>query len=119
LGGGNTLASRWARLYAHPTAEEEALELHVAALGVPYRFQHPVFPAHAILDYAVFPPGGAKWALEIDGKSHFTSAGRLKDLERTAKLEALGWRVWRCTNDEVANNPARVAARFWETVTTP
>jgi len=46
----------------------------------------------------------AKLAVEVDGESHFTEQGLAYDAERTTYLEALGIRVLRFTNLEVARN---------------
>lgn len=104
---GNSFLGRWARLYTAPTRAELAAEAAVCKLGVPYRAQHPVFAAWAVLDFAVFPAGlgpdgkAPGIALEIDGASHRTAKARAKDAERTAKLEARGWKVVRVTNEEI------------------
>ena len=42
--------------------------------------------------------------IEIDGDSHGTQEGQLKDQERTAFLESKGLRVERFTNREVLHN---------------
>lgn len=34
---------RWAALYADPTPAEQAIEPAIASMGVPYRFQHPLW----------------------------------------------------------------------------
>jgi very-short-patch-repair endonuclease len=41
----------------------------------------------------------------VDGPEHRTAAGRRKDAERTKKLNAAGWTVVRCTNDEALADP--------------
>lgn len=105
---------RWAALYASPTDPEIALEPAVAALGVPYRAQHPVFGKGAILDFAVYPRGlnAPGVDLEVDGSSHRTKRGRENDVVRTAKLTAAGWTVWRCTNEEALADPEGTVARM-------
>ena len=45
-----------------------------------------------------------KVIVEIDGATHFTDDELLKDAERTAKLEALGYRINRVTNTDVYHN---------------
>jgi very-short-patch-repair endonuclease len=107
----NPLATNWSKLYSNPTRHEEALEPHVAALGRPYRFQHPFWSAWAIADFA-FPLDQV--VIEVDGESHFRPSQRVKDRERTKRLEAMGWRVFRCTNDEVEEDVEGVIARFVE-----
>lgn len=46
----------------------------------------------------------AQLVLEVDGDSHFTPEGQLRDAERTAYLKAQGLRLLRFTNLEVAEN---------------
>lgn len=120
---GNAFPVRWLRLYLRPTGPELALEPAVAALGVPYRFQHPIPGMRTaegktlspILDFAVYPNGTDQpgIAFEVDGESHFTPAGRAKDAIRTATLEAAGWVVCRCTNEEATSHPDVTVARMW------
>jgi len=112
---GNTFLSRWSRLYSRPTAPELAMEPAVAALGVPYRFQHPIFARGVIPDFALFPDGYPVPGVifEVDGDSHRSPAARRKDAERTAKLEADGWTVVRCENDEAVSDPRATVARMW------
>lgn len=102
------MLQRWAKLYGG-TPSEHALEPHLARLGHVLRFQYPVWGCGAFLDFA-FP--AQKVAVEVDGDEHRTKAGRLKDEARTAKLEARGWRVWRCTNSDCLSNPAEVVKRL-------
>lgn len=98
----------WARLYSQPTKAEQALEPHVAALGIPYRAQHPVFSVGHILDFALLTE---KIAIEVDGASHRGPKAQAKDAIRTAKLERLGWVVTRMTNEEAMNDPEATLAR--------
>lgn len=94
--------NRWAKLYTKPTEAEQALEPAIAALGKPYRAQHPVFAAGCIVDFALLGP---KIVIEVDGTSHQSQEAQRKDRERTLKLEALGWVVVRCTNREAKEDP--------------
>ena len=100
---------RWAKLYADQTPAERAIEPHIAKLGVPYRAQHPVFSCGFILDFALLD---RKLAIEVDGKSHRGAAAKAADAERTAKLNAYGWTVVRCTNEEALADPAGTVARL-------
>ena len=108
----NAMANRWCRLVLG-TPAELSLEPHIAALGLRYRFQHPLwlfdgrlryFPDFALLDAMV--------VVEVDDPSHATPKKRRADAERTQKLEAAGWRVWRCTNREALVDPAGTVARL-------
>ena len=83
------------------------MEKAVAALGVPYRFQHLVMPY--ILDFAL---PDQMVAIEVDGPSHFTTKGVESDRERTAKLEARGWTVVRCRNEDAVKDPVGTLARI-------
>lgn len=97
----NFFLSNWARLWKG-TAPEHAMEPAVASLGLPYRWQNPVFGSHAILDFA-WPT--LMVALEIDGKEHRTKSGLVKDRDRTERLQAKGWTVLRCTNEDALRDP--------------
>lgn len=96
------LLKNWASLYSNQTDFEKLMEPEIASLGVRYRTQHPVwslgvFPDFVLLDYKV--------VIEVDDKSHRGKAKKKADEERTAKLVKLGWRVTRCTNEAVKENP--------------
>ena len=52
--------------------------------------------------------------IEIDGDSHFSSAGERYDGGRTRALQELGLRVIRFTNDEVMENFDAVCNRILE-----
>lgn len=99
----------WAKLYTAPTQAELALEPAVAALGRPYRAQHPVFALGCICDFALL---NERIVFEVDGKSHNGKAAKEKDRERTRKLEKLGWVVARCTNDEALDDPKSSVSRM-------
>lgn len=74
----------------------------MAALGVPYRSQHPVWATGAILDFALLDQ---KVAIEVDGPNHKQPKKKKADQERTAKLEKLGWRVVRIWNEDATAAP--------------
>ena len=42
--------------------------------------------------------------VEVDGATHSEPADITRDAQRTAHLEALGYRIFRCTNDDVFSN---------------
>ena len=105
----NTFLARWAKLYSNPTPAEQAMEPAIAALGIRYRFQHPLwalrlFPDFVLLDHRVI--------IEIDDPSHRTTKKRKADAERTARLQRAGWRVVRCTNDEAIEDPTGTVAKL-------
>lgn len=92
----------WARLYTTQTPAERALEPAIAALGVPYRAQHPFFGLRHIADFALLDD---KLIIEVDGKSHETATQIRKDLKHTLGLMKMGWRVVRCKNEEAVADP--------------
>jgi very-short-patch-repair endonuclease len=102
--------ANWAKLYGG-TQSERALEPAVASLGVPYRFQHPlwalsVFPDFALLEQRV--------VIEVDDPGHRTKRKKDADGIRTKKLVGAGWRVVRCTNDEAKNDPYGTVDRLMQ-----
>jgi very-short-patch-repair endonuclease len=99
----------WAAAYSNPTPAEAAIEPAVAALGVPYRVQHPIWALRYRVDYA-FPRH--KVIFEVDDPSHTQKAKRAKDKQRTARLAKAGWRVFRCTNDEAISDPVATVKRL-------
>lgn len=105
----NTFLSRWAKLYSQQTPAEAALEPAIAKLGVRYRFQHPLwglrlFPDFVLLDH--------KLVLEVDDASHRTTKKRREDAERTRRLNAAGWTVVRCWNEDALEDPYGTVARM-------
>jgi very-short-patch-repair endonuclease len=112
----NRLLAYWAKLYSNQTPAEKALEPAIAALGVPYRFQHPVwafgiFPDYVLLDERV--------VIEVDDPSHSQKRKKVADEERTRKLNAAGWRVVRCSNAEALANPEAALARMLQSLDPP
>lgn len=109
VGGGSPMSrkfgllERWAKLYAAPTPAELALEPAVAALGIRYRAQHPVFACGFILDFALLDD---KIAIEVDGPSHRGRVAQERDKARTEALARHGWTVVRCSNEEALLDPA-------------
>ena len=98
----NLFLARWAKLYSDPTPAERALEPAVASLGVPYRFQHPLWALHVFPDFALIRD---KVIIEVDDPGHRKRVNKKKDAERTAKLARAGWRVVRCTNEQAETAP--------------
>jgi very-short-patch-repair endonuclease len=93
------------------TPAEWAIEPAVASLGRPYRWQHPLWGLSLFPDFALIQD---KVVLEIDDQRHFTTRGKAKDVERTAKLVKAGWRVVRCTNEEALSDPYGAVDRMCE-----
>ena len=103
------MLARWAKLYSQQTPAEAALEPALASLGVPYRFQHPLWALGFFPDF-VLP--GDRLVIEVDDESHRTKSKRRADAERTAKMERAGWRVVRCENDEALSDPYATVDRM-------
>lgn len=99
----------WAAATSNPTPAEKALEPEVAKLGLPYRFQHPIWALRYRLDFAI---PSLRLAIEVDDPSHTAKKKRAADKQRTAKLEKAGWRVVRTTNAEVLADPARALKKM-------
>lgn len=98
----NLFLLRWSKLYSKPTSAEASIEPAIAALGVRYRFQHPLFglrlfPDFILPDYRV--------VIEVDDRSHYTKKKREADAERTERLNSGGWKVVRCSNEEAEDDP--------------
>jgi very-short-patch-repair endonuclease len=93
---------RWAALYSQPTEAERAIEPAIASLGVPYRFNHPLWALRCFPDF-VLPQH--RVVIEVDDSSHARAAKRKADEERTQKLNGAGWSVVRCWNDEALADP--------------
>ena len=101
--------SWWAKNYLG-TPAELALEPAIASLGLPYRFQHPLFlwGTRFFPDFCL-PTIGV--IVEVDDPSHATPERQEKDAERTRVLESLGYVVVRCTNHEALTDPWGVVER--------
>jgi len=78
-------------------AEQEMwIYLRRKGLGVTFRRQHP------ILDYiADFICLKKKLIIEIDGGYHNEIEQQIDDVSRTSRLESMGFRVLRFTNEQV------------------
>lgn len=103
------MTDKWSKLYSNQTAAEEALEPALASLGVPYRFQHPIWAAGVFPDFVLLHE---RLVIEVDDDSHKRASKAKADRERTAKLQKLGWRVVRCTNDEALTDPYATVDRL-------
>lgn len=97
------MSVRWAKLYKG-TAAELALEDAVASLGVPYRTQFPYY-LYGLRFFPDFLLPTLGVIIEVDDPSHNKADKIIADAERTEALEAEGWRVVRCTNEEALSDP--------------
>lgn len=75
--------------------------------GVKFRRQEPVGPW-----IADFLSHSARLIVEVDGESHATPEGMMRDAVRTASLQTFGFRVLRFSNVDVLTNPGGV----WQTI---
>lgn len=100
---------RWAALYSDPTPAEQAIEPAIASLGVPYRFNHPLWALRVFPDF-ILPQ--QKLVIEVDDPGHSRPARRRADAERTKKLNGAGWQVVRVTNDEALRDPYAAVDRM-------
>lgn len=93
----------------YPTEAEAVLWEHVcnSQLGVHFRRQHPI--EGYIPDLVCIRE---KLIVEIDGGYHFIDNQSVSDAERTAYLEAQGYRVLRFTNEEVLHDIETVLKRI-------
>lgn len=107
---GDRHLKNWAKLY-NGTEAELSLEPAIASLGVPYRFQHPVWALGLFPDFVLLRD---RLIIEVDDKSHRTASKKKADAERTAKLNKAGWRVVRCTNEEALSAPFPTVDRLME-----
>ena len=100
---------RWSKLYSNLTPAEKALEPAIAALGQPYRSQHPLWALGLFPDFVLTRQ---RIVIEVDDPSHSTKAAKLKDAERTLKLARAGWKVVRCLNAEAIADPIGTVKRL-------
>jgi very-short-patch-repair endonuclease len=78
--------------------------------GLKFRRQHPV--GNYILDFACIE---ARLAIEVDGGQH--NEMQINDDQRTALLEAQGWKVLRFWNNEVLQNIEGVLMELLDAIT--
>lgn len=103
------MLSRWASLYANQTVAEMALEPEIAKLGIPYRFQHPIWSLRLFPDFVLLGP---RLVIEVDDKSHLSTKKKAADAERTGRLNSRGWKVVRCSNEDAIKDPAGTLVRL-------
>lgn len=88
---------------SRPTASEKKLWRLLRDIELDgTHFRRQVVIGRYIADFACRQ---AKLVIEVDGVQHCESVA---DAARTAEMEALGWRVLRCWNNEVLLNPQGV-----------
>ncbi len=106
--------TRRKQLRNNPTGAEQQLWQYLKGkqvAGIKFRRQYSI-DAY-ILDF--YAPS-SKLAIEIDGRSHFTSRGIQHDENRTKYIEGFGIQVLRFTNDDVYGNIEGVIFRLNEVI---
>jgi len=53
-----------------------------------------------------------KLAIEVDGKGHASQKKKMQDLKKTQKLNSLGWKVLRFSNQEIMTNLSQVLSQI-------
>lgn len=107
---------RWAKLYSNMTEAEAAIEPAIASLGIPYRFQHPLWGLSLFPDFVLL---NQRIVIEVDDASHATTKKRKEDAERTAKLNKHNWKVIRCTNTQALEFPYDTVDNLMEQLELP
>lgn len=57
-----------------------------------------------------------KLVVEVDGDSHYSEGAQERDAERQRYIEGFGFRVARCTNNDVRCNIEGVLENMWQLV---
>lgn len=85
-------------LRQNQTEAEAKLWIHLRrkGLGVTFRRQHPILDY--IVDFICVPK---KLIVEIDGEYHNAIDQKISDQCRTDRLEAMGYKVIRFTNEQI------------------
>lgn len=97
------MAGRAGKLYRDITPAEIKMEEAVAKLGVPYRIQFPYY-LWGVRFFPDFLLPTLKLIIEVDDESHNERKKKEADAQRTQELNALGWTVVRCTNQEALDD---------------
>lgn len=106
------LVTRAKRLRQNPTpAEKKLWQDCLKAFPLRILRQRPI--DHFIVDFYC---AALKLVIEVDGESHFTDEGLMRDVERTQILESYGLKVIRFSNDEVMHQCEGVCRRIWEQI---
>ncbi len=92
-------------LMKHPTHAEIMLWKYLRNNQCGYKFRRQHVIGKYIVDFVCLPK---KLVIEVDGKIHFKQ--QEEDANRTADLNAMGFRVIRFTNEEVLQNVMNVIA---------
>jgi len=101
-------------LMMHPTHAEIMLWKYLKNNQTGYKFRRQHVIGKYIADFVCLPK---KLIIEIDGKIHLKQ--QHEDANRTADLNALGFRVIRFTNEEVLQNVMNVIDEIKRELTSP
>ena len=103
--GGNGKLSPMQMLLLDKLRDLVVRELAIS-LGRP---RQPGYPTSYKVDLAI---PQVLLAIEIDGPGHSTQTARSKDAKKQAKLESLGWRVLRYSNQAILENVDGIASEI-------
>ena len=103
--GGNGKLSPMQMLLLNKLRDLVVPELAIS-LGRP---RQPGYPTSYKVDLAI---PQVRLAIEIDGLGHNTQTARSKDAKKQAKLESLGWRVLRYSNQAILENTDGIASEI-------
>lgn len=98
----NPMLGFWYKQYFAENRFELAIEPAIAALGLPYRYQHLDLSRKIIMDYAM---PTLKLDIEIDGESHRRVDQIRDDINRAEQLKKIGWTVYRIQNEDALADP--------------
>ena len=106
------LVARAKELRQNPTpAESKLWQNYLKTFPLRVLRQRPI--NNFIVDFYC---ASLKLVIEVDGESHFTDEGLIKDAERTQILEGYGLKVMRFNNDEVMNEFEGVCQKILEQI---
>ncbi len=112
---GLRLISNARRMRHEPTDAERKFWIAVRGRkfgGYKFKRQYPIGPY--IADFVCL---NRKLIVELDGGQHAQQAGY--DTERTAYLQAQGFRVLRAWNDDFLRSPDAILEGIWRALTAP
>jgi very-short-patch-repair endonuclease len=101
----------------NPTAAEHALWLRLKGnklAGFHFRRQHVI--GSYVVDFVCLQ---RYLVVEVDGGYHFTGDMPARDAKRTARLNEMGFRIMRFTNEEVLNTMHRVLHSITQVLLNP
>lgn len=103
------------------SAMETRLRLALVLRGLPPpKVQFPVPDERAnVVAWLDLAYPARRLGIEYDGAEHRSQQRAMRDLDRQARLTALGWRVLRFTASDVMNRPEVIAERVRRALATP